>query len=259
LTVTEPSQIEDPAEIAARQLESLHIGIDRKADVPIGVQIAWGIRARIGDGTLRPGQRLPGLRELAQATGVNINTVRAVYQRLEHDGLIETQQGTGTFVASTVQGSPTVGEIATDAAREAYASGIDPRDVAAALYASPNLAMRGDPGSERRRLLRLQITALEQAIGEIEVEHPTPASGAKASSASPAPRLLGTDELEQVRVQLLRRLASLQMALAEQPPSHDHKERPVKKRKPAADAAKSARTKAPRRPRPAARTSPASS
>ena len=46
----------------------------------------------------RPGQRLPGLRELAEATGVNANTVRAVYQRLEQDGLITSLQGSGTFV-----------------------------------------------------------------------------------------------------------------------------------------------------------------
>jgi DNA-binding transcriptional regulator YhcF (GntR family) len=257
--VNEPSPIDATAASAAQQLESLRIVIDRKADVPIGVQIAWAIRARIGDGTLNPGQRLPGLRELGEATGVNINTVRAVYQRLEHDGLIESQKGTGTFVASTVQGSPTVGQIATDAAREAYASGIDPRDVAAALYASPDVGMRGDPESERRRLLRTQITALELAIGEIEAEHPAAAGETKLTNAAPAPRLLDTDELEEVRFQLLRRLASLQAALAEQPRSHDDKEQPVKKRKPAADAVRSARTKSQRRPRPAPRTSPASS
>ena len=67
----------------------LGIAIDRDADVPIGVQLGWVIRARIGDGTLRPGQRLPGLRDLAEAAGVNINTVRAVYQRLEHEGLVQ--------------------------------------------------------------------------------------------------------------------------------------------------------------------------
>jgi len=68
---------------AKASLEPLRIAIDRGAEVPIGVQIAWAIRARIGDGTLTPGQRLPGIRELAEATGVNFNTIRVVYQRLE--------------------------------------------------------------------------------------------------------------------------------------------------------------------------------
>jgi DNA-binding transcriptional regulator YhcF (GntR family) len=255
--VSEPSPIGESDASAAQQLESLRIVIDRKADVPIGVQIAWAIRARIGDGTLNPGQRLPGLRELGEATGVNMNTVRAVYQRLEHDGLIESQKGTGTFVASTVQGSPTVGQIATDAAREAYASGIDPRDVAAALYASPDVEMRGDPESGRRRLLRTQISALELAIGEIEAEHPTARSAAKLTSTAPAPRLLGTEELEQVRLELLRRLGWLQNALADGTATDDDAP-PAKTRKRAADVA-APRSKARRPPGPRPRTSPASS
>src|ERR1700704_3201719 len=75
------------------------IAVDRNADVPIGVQLAWALRTRIGDGDFVPGQRLPGMRDLAEAIGVNLNTVRAVYQRLEQEGLIESQQGSGTFVA----------------------------------------------------------------------------------------------------------------------------------------------------------------
>jgi DNA-binding transcriptional regulator YhcF (GntR family) len=254
--VREPSPIGEPVASPAQQLESLRIVIDRKADVPIGVQIAWAIRARIGDGTLNPGQRLPGLRELGEATGVNVNTVRAVYQRLEHDGLIESQKGTGTFVASTVKGSPTVGQIATDAAREAHASGIDPRDVAAALYASPHV--RGDPESERRRLLRRQITALELAIGEIEAEHPGAAGETKLANPLPGPRLLDTDELEEVRSDLLRRLGSLQNALANRAATDDDKVPPAKKRKRAADRAAVPGSKPQRPPRPRPRTSPAS-
>jgi GntR family transcriptional regulator len=257
--VNAPSPIDEPVASAAQQFERLRIVIDRKADVPIGVQIAWAIRARIGDGTLNPGQRLPGLRELGEAAGVNINTVRAVYQRLEHDGLIESQKGTGTFVASTVRGEPTVGQIATDAAREAHASGIDPRDVAAALYASSDVGMPSDPESERRRLLRTQITALELAIGEIEAEHPAAAGETKLTNAAPAPRLLGADELEQVRGELLRRLGSLQSALADRTAADDDMAPPARKRKTAADGAAPPRSKAQRPPRPTPRTSPAGS
>ena len=77
----------------------LGLSIDRDAEVPIGLQLAWGLRARIYDGTLESGHRLPGLREVAEATGMTINTVRAVYQRLNQEGLIDSQQGSGTFVA----------------------------------------------------------------------------------------------------------------------------------------------------------------
>ena len=79
----------------------MDLTIDRRAEVPIGVQLAWALRARIDDGRLATGQRLPGLRDLAQALKINANTVRAVYQRLEHEGMIESQQGSGTYVTAT--------------------------------------------------------------------------------------------------------------------------------------------------------------
>ena len=52
-----------------------------------------------------PGDRLPGLRDVAEATGVNVNTVRTVYQRLEREGLIDSQQGSGTFVVEAMIGT----------------------------------------------------------------------------------------------------------------------------------------------------------
>ncbi len=80
---------------------TLGIAVDRDAEVPLGLQLGWSLSARIRDGTFVPGQRLPGLREMAEASGLNINTVRAVYQRLEQRGLIQSLQGSGTFVATT--------------------------------------------------------------------------------------------------------------------------------------------------------------
>jgi DNA-binding transcriptional regulator YhcF (GntR family) len=235
----------------------LDIAIDRDAEVPIGVQMAWALRARIGDGTLNPGQRLPGLRELAEATGVNINTVRAVYQRLEHDGLIDTHQGSGTFVASTVKRLSEVGQIAASAASAAYDSGIDPRDVAAALYVSPDYAARPGDDPQRRRLLRMQITALELALGELEAEYPGAAPQQSSPQAS-GPRLLGTEDLEQVRTHLVRRVAALQQAIDEQPPRGDDTKPPADKRKTAKSGARSVPAKPTRRPRPTTRPAPTS-
>ena len=241
----------------AMDLENLGIAIDRRGEVPIGVQIAWAIRARLGDGTLRPGQRLPGLRELAEATGVNANTVRAVYQRLEQDGLITSLQGSGTFVTSRAQGSSDAGRIAAGAAREAYASGIDPRDVAAALYASPDGPAQPDDGAERRGLLRMQISALELALGEIEAEHPGAASMAEPDRTIAGPRLLGTRELEAVRGHLLRRLAALQSAVEVRAPA-DPGSPPDEAREAAKAPAGSRRAKSRRSPRATPRTAPAS-
>src|ERR1700731_1562371 len=144
-------------------LDRLDVSIDRNAEVPVGLQLSWAFCARVRDGRLKPGQRLPGLREMAEDSGLNINTIRAVYQRLERWGLIESQQGSGTFVAPSSQVRSDISIIAAGAASEARATGVDPRDVAAALYVAPKTApATSDAGVERRRELRTQIAALER-------------------------------------------------------------------------------------------------
>jgi DNA-binding transcriptional regulator YhcF (GntR family) len=189
-------------------IESLAISLDREAEVPLGVQLAWAIRARVRDGRLPLGQRLPGLRELADAVGVNFNTVRSVYKRLENDGLVVTQQGSGTYVAGTAQRTLAVSDIASQAAEEARETGIDPRDIAAALYmtsAEPASPTRG--AAARRHRLRGQIAALEQALGELQAKHPLLVPAADPAGAPSAPRLLGVDELEEQRRSLVQALA----------------------------------------------------
>ena len=80
--------------------EALDLRIDRDADVPLGAQLAGRIRTALENRQLGPGDRLPSVRELAEAAGVNVNTARAVYARLESDGVVRSEQGRGTFVAA---------------------------------------------------------------------------------------------------------------------------------------------------------------
>ncbi|HXC46115.1 MAG TPA: GntR family transcriptional regulator [Solirubrobacteraceae bacterium] len=179
------------------------------------MQLAWGLRARIGDGRLAPGQRLPGLRELAEMLGINANTARTVYQRLEQEGLIDSRQGTGTFVARAAQEPSAVGQIAADAARQARKTGVDPREVAAALYVSaePPAADAVAQAGERRRELRAQIAALEQALSEIQAAHPGLIPVPSKPLRQAGPRLLSVAELERVRMELVRRLAAAEPSL----------------------------------------------
>jgi DNA-binding transcriptional regulator YhcF (GntR family) len=197
------------------------LAIDRDADVPIGVQLAWALRTRIGEGDFAPGQRLPGMRDLAEAIGVNLNTVRAVYQRLEQEGLIESQQGSGTFVAPSGPQGSAAGTIAATAARTARETGVDPREVAAALYVAPESAAAdaeedGERSAlEQRRRLREQIAAFESALGQIEAANPGVAPPASAMGLGAGPALLGTEQLEHVRTMLVRRLALVQATIDE--------------------------------------------
>ncbi len=204
-------------------IPALDFAIDRTAEVPIGVQLAWALRTRIRDGRLGPGQRLPGLRELAEATKINVNTARAVYQRLEHEGIIESLRGSGTFVAATAPPPrATAAAIAADAAREALRTGVDPREVAAALYVEParpasdgHVARPDDAQATRRQRLRSQIAALEGALAELEVTHPELAQPARRARRVGGPRLLDAEELEQIQTELIRRLAAMQIAIDE--------------------------------------------
>jgi DNA-binding transcriptional regulator YhcF (GntR family) len=247
----------------------LDFAIDRHAEVPIGVQLAWALRTRIHDGRLAPGQRLPGLRDLAQALKINANTARAVYQRLEHEGMIESQQGSGTYVAATAHKRSAAGAIAASAAREARQTGVDPREVAAALYVEPeHQPAPPKRAAERRRMLRLQIATLEQVLVKIEAEHPELVSASRAAAPAhrtlPArgPRLLDIDELEQTQTHLIRRLAALQTSMdalehkrqasAEQTPDGATEQAPAEPTPKAATATKrSARPRRPLRPEPA--------
>src|ERR1051325_5710600 len=107
----------------------------RSADLSVGTDLSWRLRTLIHSGRLAPSDRLPGVREFAAGAGVNVNTARSVYRRLEGDGLAISQQGLGTFVAPYVPIAPTLEQFAAKVAWEPIARGFDPRELAGALYA----------------------------------------------------------------------------------------------------------------------------
>jgi len=74
--------------------------LDLKSGVPFYRQIVDQIRYGIASERLLPGQQLPTVRELAVQLEINPNTVRKAYSELEILGVLDTQQGTGTFVSN---------------------------------------------------------------------------------------------------------------------------------------------------------------
>jgi DNA-binding transcriptional regulator YhcF (GntR family) len=188
----------------------------RDDDLPIGVNLAWRLQVLIQSGRLTAMERLPGIREFAAGAGVNVNTARSVYRRLEDDGLAVSQQGLGTFVAPYIAVSPTLEQFAAQVSADAIAQGIDPRELARALYSGspprdPFAETQGeadtsaDPDETRsaRAALRGQIARLEASLAP----YPEAAASTEAASAfGPHPRLPDLEELEAIRDDLVTRL-----------------------------------------------------
>src|SRR5512138_1580976 len=76
--------------------------LDPKAGVPFYRQIIDQIKFGIASGALEAGEQLPTVRALAVDLKVNLNTVTKAYKELEIQNILETQQGTGTFIAKTL-------------------------------------------------------------------------------------------------------------------------------------------------------------
>lgn len=78
----------------------MDIGVDFESGVPIYMQLVDRIKQMVVSGQLQPGQQLPTMRQLAADLRINYNTVGRAYTILDQDGVISTQQGRGTFIAS---------------------------------------------------------------------------------------------------------------------------------------------------------------
>ncbi|HEY0370731.1 MAG TPA: GntR family transcriptional regulator [Thermoanaerobaculia bacterium] len=74
--------------------------LDSSTGVPFYRQIIDQVLLAVGDGRLTPGTQLPTVRQLAVDLSVNLNTVAKAYREMEIRGIVQTQQGTGTFVAA---------------------------------------------------------------------------------------------------------------------------------------------------------------
>lgn len=76
--------------------------IDSTNGVPLYLQIAKEVKHSIAIGSLKPGEQIPSVREIALQITVNPNTVAKAYRELEARGIVETRRGTGTFVSEKI-------------------------------------------------------------------------------------------------------------------------------------------------------------
>lgn len=114
--------------------------IDPNSGVSYYVQLIQQVRQALLFGLLEPGDKLPTVKEVVARVALNPNTVLRAYRDLEHDGLVFSRPGLGTFVAPKIP-TPVAGDayrsLRADLERnirKARAAGLDD-DALAALFA----------------------------------------------------------------------------------------------------------------------------
>ncbi len=113
----------------------MELTIDIKSGVPFYRQIIEQIKFGIARGDVEPGDRLPTVRQLAVDLSINPNTVIRAYRELEIEGVLDTQQGSGTFVGrhkpevDRLEKKRMVDQILTDLLARASSYGLSIDDV----------------------------------------------------------------------------------------------------------------------------------
>ncbi|MBI4867704.1 MAG: GntR family transcriptional regulator [Candidatus Wallbacteria bacterium] len=127
----------------------MHLEINPSLAEPIHLQIIRQLQCSIAAGALKPGERLPGSRELAVRLRVNPNTVARAYGALERAGFLEMRRGEGLFVAEAPpavdgkQARRRVLSLLEEAVREARLLGVGELDVRDALEEAFDRVGRG--------------------------------------------------------------------------------------------------------------------
>ncbi|MEJ2721527.1 MAG: GntR family transcriptional regulator [bacterium] len=117
----------------------MEFSIDMKSGVPFYRQIIEQIKFAIARGDIEPGDRLPTVRQLAVDLAINPNTVVRAYRELEIEGVLDTQQGSGTFVGherptiDRLEKQRMLDQILTDMLARASSYGLSLDDVLAGL------------------------------------------------------------------------------------------------------------------------------
>lgn len=79
----------------------MRLEINYKSGKPAYLQVVEQVQIAAASGTLRSGDQLPSIRELAEQLRINRNTVARAYTELEHLGVTATRQGLGVFIAES--------------------------------------------------------------------------------------------------------------------------------------------------------------
>ncbi len=136
----------------------MHLRVDPGSSVPLYAQVVEQLRSLVISGALRPGDRVPTVRQLAVEQRINRNTAAKAYGLLETEGILETRRGQGTFVAEApsaeahLQHEQRVRSFLERITSEAAGLGLSPDDLAEALsLAEPTEVSRTSSASPGAR------------------------------------------------------------------------------------------------------------
>jgi GntR family transcriptional regulator len=114
---------------------AFQLALDLHSGVPVYRQLIDQVRGGIASGSLIAGDQLPTVRQLAVDLAINPNTVMRAYRELELGGLLETHQGTGTFISNkkpekkSAERERQLGQMAGEFAARAGAAGFTLEEV----------------------------------------------------------------------------------------------------------------------------------
>lgn len=82
--------------------QAIEFYLDNRSGVSPYLQLVQQVKQALRLGYLKKGDQLPTMRMVVSRLAINPNTVFKAYRELEHDGLIESRPGQGTFVIQTL-------------------------------------------------------------------------------------------------------------------------------------------------------------
>lgn len=132
---------------AARQ-RAFEFRLDATSGVPVYRQIIDQVTGGVASGVLAAAAQLPTVRQVSVDLAINPNTVMRAYRELEIRGIIETQQGTGTFISrqklrrAGAERQRQLSQLAADCIARAGAAGFTTEELLEQLYAIHNDAIR---------------------------------------------------------------------------------------------------------------------
>jgi len=118
--------------------------LDLHSGVPVYRQIIDQIMGGMAAGVLAGGDQLPTVRQVAVDLAINPNTVGRAYRELEIRGVLDTQQGTGTFIShqrvkrDDVERERQLNQLVSDFVARAGAAGFTVQDLMEQLHERQN-------------------------------------------------------------------------------------------------------------------------